>query len=322
MAIVDPESWRDVDEVRITGGSISKTDEGLRESADISCREFERNRERWIRVWIHAKQAGTAGREALFTGLAIAPGKEIDGARVQTPLECYSVLKPADDVLMQRGWYAPSGANGAELVKRLLAVTPAPVIIEGESPALQQAIIAEDGETRLSMADKVLDAIGWRLRITGMGEIVICEKATEPVYTFGAGADIVEPSIKIEQDWFDCPNVFRAVSDDMMAVARDDAEDSALSTEARGREIWKEETSCDMHDGETVADYAMRRLREEQQTREKISYKRRFEPEVTVTDLVRLHYPRAQLEGVYYVSSQSIELGGGAGVSEEVRAWT
>lgn len=321
MAIVDPESWRDVEEVRITGGSISKTDEGLRESADITCRDFERDRERWIRVWMHTRQAGTSGRVALFTGLAVAPGKDIDGAMVQTPLECYSVLKPADDVLMQRGWYAPSGANGAKLVKRMLAVTPAPIRIEGESPALQQAIIAEDGESRLSMSNKVLDTIGWRLRITGMGEIVVCEKAKEPSVTLGAGTDVVVPSIKIERDWFDCPNVFRAVSDDMVAVARDDAEESILSTETRGREVWKEETSCDMNEGETVAEYAMRRLREEQRTKEKITYKRRFDPGVEVTDLVRLHYPRQHLQGIYCVAEQNIEIGGGAEVSEEVYAW-
>lgn len=321
MAVVDPETWRDEREMRITGGSISKTEDNLRESADISCREFERNEERWVRVWLYARQEGTSGREALFTGLASAPATEIDGTRIETPLECYSVLKPAEDVLLQRGWYAPAGANGAELVKRLLSVTPAPISITGESNALQQAIVAEDGENHLSMADKVLGAIGWRMRINGLGEIEICEKAAEQSASFGAGVDVVEPSIKVEQDWFDCPNVFRAVADDLMAVARDDAEDSALSTVNRGREVWMEETNCDMNDGESVAEYAVRRLKEEQKTGVRVSYRRRFDPSVMVSDIVRMAFPKQGLQGLFYVKSQSIEIGKGARVSEEVSAW-
>lgn len=318
MDIVDPETWRDVEEKSIMKGSIDKTEDGLRESADIECRDFETNAEKWIRVWLYARQDGSAAREALFTGIVSSPSREISGTREVTPLECYSVLKPAKDVLLQRGWYAPSGANGAELAKSLLSVTPAPIYITGESRDLQKAIVAEDGESRLSMADKILAAVGMRLRISGMGEIEICEKARESIATFGAGEDVIEPSIKVEKDWFDCPNVFRAIADDVTAVARDDAIDSPLSTVNRGREVWAEETNCEMNDGESVAEYAIRRLRELQQSGEKISYERRFDPRVNVGDLLMLHYPRQGLQGIYMVKSQTIEIGLGARVSEEV----
>ena len=131
--------------------------------------------------------------------------------------------------------------------------------------------------------------------------------------------DIIEPKIKVKNDWYSCPNVFRAIEDDLMAVARDDDENSPLSTVSRGREVWKEETNCDLNDGETVAEYAERRLREEQQVAVKLSYSRRYVPEVEPTDVVRLHYPAQNIDYKVMIVSQSIKLDHGSKVSEDVQ---
>ena len=315
---VDPGSWRALERYEITGGQIKHADTDLRESADIECRNYSLG-EAWIRIYLDVKQAGSSDHIALFTGLASSPEDEIDGMRISQDVQLYSVLKPCDDVLLERGWYAPAGTNGAMEVARLLSVTPAPVMAEGSSPALKSAIIAEDGETRLSMADKILDAIGWRLRITGDGTVTICAMSDEAVASFDATRnDALEPKIKRSYDWFDCPNVFRAIDDDMMAVARDESAESPLSTVNRGREIWQEETSCTLNTGESLAEYALRRLKELQQVGVSLSYDRRYHPEVMVSDVINLNYPVQSITGKHRVVSQTIELGHGARVSEEV----
>lgn len=321
MAIVDRRTWNDASRREITGGSISRSGTGLRQSADVDCPGYETGSEQWVRIWLDTRQNGAAEHVALFTGLACSPSVRIDGNVREHPLECYSVLKPADDVMLQRGWYAPAEINGAEMVKTMLQdVIPAPVRVIGESPNLQQAIIAEDGETVLSMSEKILEAIGWQMVIDGMGIVSIRETPTEVAADFGKDYDVIETEIEIEQDWFELPNVFRAVSDDMTAVARDDAESSILSTQTRGREIWMEEINCDMNTGESIEEYARRRLKEEQERATKISYNRRFHPDVNVGDLVRLSYPAQGLQGVYRVTEQTIEIEYGARTAEEVSA--
>lgn len=319
MTLVDPATWRDVQRVEITGGNISRSGSGLRESADVTCRGFDPDREHWVRIYLDAAQEGDVAHVPLFTGLTSVPEREIDGERVTYPVTCYSVLKPAEDMLLQRGWFAPSGFNGAEVAAELLSVTPAPVAVEPGAPTLSQSIIAEDGENRLTMANKVLAAINWRLQISGDGSITVCPPASEISGTFGQDRDVIEPQVQLRADWFSCPNVFRAISGGVTAVARDDSEDSMLSTVTRGREIWREESDCDLNSGEGLAQYAQRRLRELQAVAYSVRYVRRFDPQILVGDLVRLHYPGQGLTDDYTVIAQDIELGYGARTSEEVQ---
>ena len=132
--------------------------------------------------------------------------------------------------------------------------------------------------------------------------------------------DVIEPTISVKYDWYSCPNVFRAVHEDLSAVARDDSPDSPLSTVSRGREVWAEEMSCDFNTGESISEYAVRRLRELQHTKLTAEYDRRFHPDVLVGDLIRLHYPAQGLDGLFRVNSQSIELGYNTKTTEEVEA--
>ena len=318
MTRVDPITWRDIGIVNLTGGSISRERTGLMESADIDCIGYE-DGEQWIRVYLDVRQGGAAAHEPLFTGLATSPDDEIDGTRVENALQCYSVLKPAEDVLLLRGWYAPRGVSGTTIIKQLLASSPAPIVVEDGAPYLTEAIIAEEGESCLSMAQKVLAAINWRIRIGGDGTISLEPQATDPVAVLDPlSNDVIEPGIKVSNDWYGCPNVFLAIEDDLTAIARDDSVNSALSTVNRGREVWMKEDGCDLADGETIAEYANRRLKEEQQYEQTASYDRRYLPETRPGDLIRLRYPEQGLDGVYQISSQKIDLGYAAKTSEEV----
>ena len=196
MTLVDPATWRSTDKIKIRGGKISRSDSLMMESADIDCSSFPSGVERWVRVWMDVRQAGASAHTALFTGLATSPKRDIKGNLINCSVECYSVLKPAADVLLPRGWYALAGQNGGDLIKSLL-IGPAPVEVSGTAPALSESIIAEDGETNLSMVRKILLAIGWRIRISGEGEVTICPPAEEVSARFGGDNDCIETALSI-----------------------------------------------------------------------------------------------------------------------------
>lgn len=315
---VDPLSWRDIERFDITSGSISRSLDGLRESADIDCVNYTQG-EKWVRIWLDARQDGAGTHTALFTGLATSPADNINGRLVNKTLECYSVLKPAQDVLLPRGWYAPADTTGTVIIEDLLGVTPAPIEYQYDSPRIKQHIIAEEGENHLSMVEKILLAIDWRMQVKGDGTISLSPMPVDSSASYDSlNNDAIEPTISREYDWYECPNVFRAVSNDQSVTVYDDLETSPLSTVNRGREIWAEDTSANLNAGETLYLYAERRLKERQQVSERVTYDRAYNPDLLVGDIVSLNYPAQSIIGDYAVVSQSIELGFGAKTTEEV----
>ena len=319
---VDKATWRDLERFEITDGSISYTEDELRCSATVGAVGYEQGTEKIIRVYLDAKQTGSAALVPLFTGYATSPTQDFNGVLETNSLDVYSVLTPVRDVLLPRGWYAAAEIPGGTLIKNLLEPTPAPVDIVDNSPALQEAIIAEDSETNLSMIEKILAAMDWRMRLGGDGTIHIMPKATEAVVMYDPlDNDAIEPEIEITYDWYQCPNCFRAISGDLTAVAKDESSNSIFSIQNRGREVWMEETDADLNEGETIEAYALRRLREEQSIATQAKYKRRFHPDLSVSDLVQLHYPKQGLEGFYKITSMSMEPGYGCSVDEEVEKY-
>lgn len=317
--IVDLNTWRDIGRFDITGGTVKKTISNLKQSADIECTNYDNSVERYIRIWMDVRQDNSAQHIPLFTGLAQCPDSDHNGILTENTIACYSVLKPAEDINLQRGWYAPAGISGALLVKDLLSVIHAPIQWEENSPALKQAIIAEDNENRLSMSIKILEAINWRLMILGNGTVIIQPPAKSiSAYYNPIDNDMIETEIKESYDFYSCPNVLRAIMDDLTAVARDDSQNSPFSTVSRGREIWYTETDCSVGEQESIEEYSVRRLKELQRPARSFSYNRSFDPNVDVTDLIRLHYPQKNIEGIFMVQQQSIDFEDGVTVSEEV----
>lgn len=310
MTIVDPATWRDVQTVDITGGTITKTTDGMMQSGDISM--TDNVGEKIIRIWLNAKQEDDGDRAAIFTGLLQTPGTTWDGVRESHRAICYSVLKPATDILLPMGWYAARGANAASVVLDLLDVL-APVSVEGQSPTLSQNLVAESSETRLSMAWKIVKSIGWRIRVDGEGNIVICPSAVESSARLDSNInDIVELAVTDEQDLYSCPNVFRAISGDQSVTVYDNA---AIS--ARGREIWAQNERCVLNDGESLQEYAQRRLQELQAPARKVKYSRRFLPDVLPGDIVELNFPGQNVAGNFSITRQQISLEYSATVREE-----
>lgn len=322
---VDPVSFKDAGSLDFTAGTIDRTNTGLMESAELTM--TENPGECWVRVYLKAKQESNGERIALFTGLTSAPERRLDGTRESFNVECYSVLQPAADVLVDIGYYAPAGADAAQLVAGLLDVGPAPVVVEGESPSLTEAIVAEDDMSRLDVAWLILDAIGWRLRIDGDGTVRICAAASEAAAVFDAlENDIIELPITDSQDWFSVPNCIRVTSGSSYAEFKDDDPDSSVSTAARRTsrggtgEIWMTKKASALGDNESLSEYSLRMLREAQAPARSLSYARRYRPDVLATDLVTLHLPGIGIDGTFRVESQKVELKYGCRTSEEVVA--
>lgn len=318
ITIVDPRSWRDIGRMEIESGSIDRTTTELLESADLKMTELPEGGEAWIRIWLDADQGGIE-HVPLFTGLTSAPSRDLDGRRNSYDVECYSVLKPVNDILTERGAYVPTEVVAPHAAARLLRSGIAPVVVAdvGELPQLTDAIIAEDGETNLTLADKVLAAVGWRKRIDGTGTIYVEPISDEVVQVFDSDQnDVIELSITDERDWYSCPNVLRVISGDMTAVASDTDPDSPLSTVSRGREIWAEESSPSLGTNESIGAYANRRLRELQSPARTITYARRYDPGVRPGDVIRINHPEIGIDGLFRVGSQSLELSYGCRTNE------
>ena len=320
MTRIDPVTWRDVERIEITGGTVKRTNDGLLQSADVDCVAYAGG-EKWVRLYLDTSQGGAHAHIALFTGLATSPDADLNGNLETNTVTCYSVLKPADDVILPRGWYAAGGQLGAEIIADLLSVGPAPVVIADNSPRLSGDIIAEDKETRLTMSHRILTAIGWRLRVSGDGAISVEPVPAMHRATFDPNdADVIETQIKVSADWYDCPNVLMCTDGNLTAIARDESPNSPLSIGSRGREVWAVETDCDLNANESLAEYTRRRLGELQQVELTAEYDRRFIPDVYPGDLVVLRYPHQRLDGVFAVGDQSIELGHSARTSEKITA--
>ncbi len=321
ISVVDPNTWRDIRRIEITGGTITRSASDLRQAADIDVVNYDEVGEPIIRVWLDARQEGASSHTPLFTGFATTPGRQINGRLIKRTLQCYSVLKPASDVLLPRGWYAAADTNAVWQIRRLLSVTKAPVIVNGDYSelTLKQAIVAEQNETNLSMIEVLLYAINWRLIIDGMGRIILSPYTKDVSLALDSrDNDIVEPSLTDDYDWYNCPNVFRAVADGSYAEARDEDPDSPFSIQNRGREIWAEETACNLYEKETLGEYATRRLSELQQVGRTVKYDRRFVPDINVSDIVSLNYPMQGIVGTFMITNQQISLGYNAKTSEEV----
>jgi len=328
----DPVTWTDFSadltrRIDLISGSISRTNTDLRQSASLVTKDYNIGFEQWIRIYMVAEQMGEQKREALFTGIATSPSDSHQGVVVNSNIQCYSVLKPAADIYLSRGWYANKNMNAITIIKELLKPinpTNANVVITPNNAEayLQDYVIAEDQETNLTMIEKILDAIGWMMQIQGDGTIVLSPYTLlgqdEPVLTMSPYEnDIVETSFNIEHDWFECPNCIRVTYNGAIAIYKDEDPDSPLSVQNRGREVWAVEDSPALSTGESLYEYAKLRLHELQEMNEVATYTRRFMPEVNVDDIVRLGY--SDLSGDFIVETQNINLGYAANVSETVK---
>ena len=316
---IDPVTWRERYKIKVIDGNIKRALSGLRQSASLDISEQIEGVEQWVRIYMDTVQDGDYGHTPLFTGLATTPKRESNANLTERTVDVYSVLKPLDDIILQRGWYAYAGSSAESIISSLLEATPAPVEIYEPSPVLSTTIIAEEGDTYLSMLERVINACGWRIRILGTGTIQVCPYSTTPVARFDPlEYDAIQPPLTVDEDWYSAPNCYMAVSGNLSGVAKDNSADSPLSIINRGREVWRYEGSAKLSNVETIAEYATRKLKEAQKVQMSVSYDRRYVPDVLPTDTIQLHYPGQKVDGLYAIVSQNVKIGYNCTTSESV----
>ena len=307
--LIDRTSFNDMEEIPIVSGSISRDiTSNLLESATIET--HERIDEQWMRIYMIATQNGGSERIPLFTGLASSPARDINGGQDKYSVDLYSVLKPAADCMVPLGYYLPSGVQGESLIKALFDKVGIRLQSQFGSGVLTAPIVAEAGETYLSLAMQVLKAIGWYMYITGDGRVQMKPYETEPVTAFDTEHDAIEPEIRDTKDMFSCPNVLRVTAGNYTTTVKDEN-----SIRDRGREVWAQE-KIDLVSGTSLTAYAMSRLVELQSPSRELEYTRRFYPDVRPGDAIRITCPRQRINGIFRVQNQKITLGYSARTEE------
>lgn len=315
---VDRSTWGDGDEIEgLVSASVTKDSESsLVEDASISIDGEPING--YVRLVLEAKNTEGAARADIGTFLVTSPKRSINGQLVSIDLECYSVLKPAEDKLLPPGWYFPEGGDPIAGASELLGgVLQCPVIHSESDIKTDEIKVAESNETILSMVNYLLTDTDYFIDIDGKGRVTIKKKPEEITASFDTKEnDVLMPDITDESDIFDIPNILR-VSDSngkYQTIINDD-ENSSTSVGNLGWEKWSAE-QLTLDADESLLSKGSERLEELSKSTRKISYTREFNPSIKVNDLALYLLPRQGIVGSFRIVSQSISVGAGATVNE------
>lgn len=280
----------------------------------------------YYRLAMVAEQDGQSERVDVSTLLCCASSGTADKGADGVEVVGRSVLWPASTRLLTHGAYAPAGVDGADFAADLLReCVHCPVTAVGGFE-LAQHVVFDLGASYLEAAWAVLDAGGWCMRIDGRGEVSVQPRPTEPRLELSTvNAALLQPGIGHSLDLSEVPNRYTAVDEAQVAQAVNDNPTSETSIPKRGYIIDVVDDSPDRVNGETLAAYAARRLREESTLTDERTYTREFVPDVLPYDIVRGSMPSVRLDGDMTVRSQSLACGRGIVVTEkaarEVVTW-
>lgn len=280
----------------------------------------------YYRLVMSAEQDGVRQRVDVATLMLTTTGGTVDKGADALTVDCTSVLQAAADTRLGRGSFAPKGASGPEYVATLLGdAIVAPVQVSGDF-TISEHHVFQPGTTVLEAARKVLDAAGYRLRITGNGTVMVEPIPTEPVLELDdANARMLLPEIRHQTPIGGVKNRYWAVLGSEVAVAVNDDPTSIVSHASR--RTWNDayDSSPLMTGGESLERYAHRRLVEQSIIATTYTYKREWWPDVAPQDIVRGSIASVGLDGDMRVSSQRLTIGRGILVEEaaqsEVSLW-
>lgn len=318
---VNPSTWADAESIAdVDSVSVTKTADGsLLESGSM---EVSGNIEpAYYRIAMTADQGGELSRVDIATLLCISNGGEYDYGTRSHSASGFSVLYPASVTAMTSGSYAPAGVNGAQYAADILsAAINAPVEVEG-SFTLNNPIVHELGSPVLDAAWAVLEAGNYVIQIDGRGVVHIRPKPTDPALILDTQTEgLMLNGTSFTSDESEIPNRYIVIDDDITVVASNDDPESRVSTLNRGYKVDEVDTSPTPIDGETLPEYAERRLRELSILKEEQDYTREYAEGVNLYDIVRatLH----ALDGDFRIVSQQINCENGITVDEKVEKET
>lgn len=325
---VTPPTWLDGDELDLVSvGGIEfqaalRRADGTCDPPSDSCTLSlgEPIRERWVRVYALVTE-DSARKVPLYTGLASLPRHVWEGPVETWETELTGPLARADEVLLPPGWWwqADPASKAGELLSQNC---PAPVSVARPAANMPSPIYAESGETALTMAQKLCDACGYRIRVAPDGSVSVEPEPTSPTLSIDeGGADVMHEDVEESTDMAGVPNVYRVTTDSDAAVWRDDDPGSPYSTVSRGREIWAQEEGVSLVEGESASTRAMQALQRAQRAATTVAYTREFDEGTCAGDLAGIDMPATGIKGIYRITRMSLECGIGIDVDEEAELW-
>lgn len=259
----------------------------------------------------------------IATMLCSSRAGNIDKHYSEMDVDCYSVLKPASEVYFSNGEFAPIKVNGPQWCAQKLREggVAAPVHIYASSSfTLNQYYVFDDSVSYLAGIWKVLNGAGWTLIIDGNGEITIQPIPSSVYARFNRnyrGLFLTEMDYNGSIEGV--PNKYIATdASGKTAIATNLDRNSITSYYSRGRYIEYRDSSPIQVNGESLAEYAKRRLKEMSSIVEQYSYKREFYPNLVPRRLIEFDFPEENLVGTYRITRQSLSFGAGVTVSETV----
>lgn len=318
---VNPQTWADGEPLAgVDSVSVTKTADGsLLESGNM---EVSGNIEpSYYRIVMTADQGGELARVDIATLLCITNGGAYNYGNKSYTANGFSVLFPASVTAVASGSYAPAGVNGAEYARDILsAAINAPVEVEG-SFSLNSPIVHELGSTVLEAVWAVLDAGNFIMQIDGRGVVHILPKPTDPSLIIDTQTEgLMLNGTTFTSDESDIPNRYIVIDDDITVIASNDDPESRVSTVSRGYSVDEVDTSPTPIDGETLPEYAERRLRELSVLKDEQNYTREYAEGVNLYSIVRASLNA--LDGDFRVVSQQINCSNGIAVGEKVEKET
>lgn len=278
----------------------------------------------YYRIVLTAEQSGEVVRVDVATLLFDATGGEHDhGIEVRT-MEGFSVLYPASVTAIIAGEYAPANVDGAQYAGKLLAsAINAPVEVEG-SFILNDHVVHDFGSSVLDAVWDVLNAGNFIIQIDGRGVVHIGPKPTEPVLVLGTNnMRMLSNGINYTTDISKIPNRYVVITDNNRTIAVNNDPNSSVSVVSRGYCVDEVDESPEPINGETLPEYAKRKLLEASVMKEEKTYTREYAPNVDLYCIVRGSI--RGLEGDMRIESQTLECGTGITITEkavrEVPVW-
>ena len=244
---MDPGTWCDVAELDDVESGSATWDLDLPTLGSASFSMPPRDRETWVRVYVHAEQDGETEDAPAGAWLVPPPDRSWDGARTSSQADGYTPLKELDDDGPPYGWTVDAGEDALAAAAEICAAhCRAPVTPPAESATLQEPYSAGDSASWLDFVRGLLGKVGWEIALDGMGRISFEPSrdaaALSPVAWLTVAEDsIMLPNLTDADSARDVPNVVRVVFSDasrcLVGEAVDDDPASPVSTVARGRRV-------------------------------------------------------------------------------------
>ena len=320
---VDPATWASGDDLaRVDSASVSRSCGGNLEEGSITVTvdpAFEPEAG-WYRTEMLAVQ-GARSELATLSTMHYEPGAlsqphAYSGWQMTMPGS--SALSWASERLARFRpvpMFVRAGEDGAQRVAEMLrACSPAPVVVHGGFAVASDVVFGPES-TALDCCWQLVDAAGWCMQVDGMGIVHVMPQPTEPSLEM----DLLALQPNRTPPGTGRPNVLYVVDGTAGAVVVvNDDPASPNSVQRRGRRIELCEEDPIRIEGETLADYAKRRLRELGSDVVTYDYTREYWPGVLPYGIVRARVAPGAQPVDLRVSSQTLALGRGVTVQETV----